>query len=212
MENNQYDKIFNEILISKNVKKNFLKQYEDKNFASYLDMIFPEVEECFECNVKTISGEYNLMEQILNNVEEMNKLTAGMDSNTRRKFAYAMFVKDIVKVNYQGVRYINGQRHDEFPYYTWSSETVSQRALPKFNFKEDEIFEIKKILRYADIFDKFAFPYEHKAPQKITSEYVQEVIEKLEEFGDGEELFNKIILLNTAECKSFNNKEYKENK
>lgn len=208
MEKTQYNEILDKILTSKNVKENFAKQYADKQFSSYLELVLPEVHDCLRCEVETLTGKYNLLEQILTNIEEMNKLTSSMDAKSKRKFAYAMLMKDCVKPIYQEVHFVKEKRVDKFPHYTWASETVSERTLPKFNFSEKEIFDIKKTLRYADVFDNIALVPENKNQEKLTPEFVKSLVKTLNKFGDGTEILNKIILINTAECKAFNNEEY----
>jgi len=206
-------KILDNILLSENVKENFYLNYNNVEFYKWLNGFLPEVEKCRNLKQDNPWHIYNCLDHILVSVEEINKQTKDLKEDERRMLAYTMFFHDIGKPDCCLRRYskLYGREVDSFFNHNKASVKIANNALEHLNFsKQDK----NKILCLIDFHDVFMFitlknnnnPHHHL----LTEEYVMNLINDLNSFGDGKELIEYLLMVGRADNKAQNPEMTKE--
>lgn len=71
--------LLDKILLSNNVIDEFYKNYENPSFKKWILNILPEIEDCKNTKQDNPWHVYNCLDHILHSVENINKLSKGID-------------------------------------------------------------------------------------------------------------------------------------
>jgi len=198
----------NHILMSSNVLDEFYKLYgKDTEFTMWLDGVMPEVDRASKQEQNNPWHKYNVLNHILHSVEEMNKLSVGLNKLVQKRLAYVMFLHDMGKPATHIVRNKNGKIIDSFFNHNIESNKIAMRVLPKLGFDQKEIDIIAKLVYKHDIFMFISDgddgnPY-HK-PLNIS--LVNDEILDLNSVGDGKELLRELVMVGRADNLAQNEK------
>lgn len=199
--------ILDEILLSDDVVKDFHKHYNNNNFKEWLLNLLPEIENCKNLKQDNPWHIYNCLDHILHSVENINKQTKDLSLEERKMLAYVMFLHDIGKPECYLSRYskLYKREVDSFFNHNKASVKIAQRVLPTLGFNDNDI---KKMLLLIDEHDAFMFltldEDGNKYHKVLTSNFVDEMVDKYNHVGDGEKLLNQLIMVGRADNMSQN--------
>lgn len=199
--------ILDEILLSDDVVKDFHKHYNNNNFKEWLLNLLPEIENCKNLKQDNPWHIYNCLDHILHSVENINKQTKDLSLEERKMLAYVMFLHDIGKPECYLRRYskLYKREVDSFFNHNKASVKIAQRVLPTLGFNDNDI---KKMLLLIDEHDAFMFltldEDGNKYHKVLTSNVVDEMVDKYNHVGDGEKLLNQLIMVGRADNMSQN--------
>lgn len=199
--------ILDEILLSDDVVKDFHKHYNNNNFKEWLLNLLPEIENCKNLKQDNPWHIYNCLDHILHSVENINKQTKDLSLEERKMLAYVMFLHDIGKPECYLSRYskLYKREVDSFFNHNKASVKIAQRVLPTLGFNDNDI---KKMLLLIDEHDAFMFltldEDGNKYHKVLTSNVVDEMVDKYNHVGDGEKLLNQLIMVGRADNMSQN--------
>lgn len=198
------NKILENTLLSKNVRERFYKEYSNIEFKNWLLSILPEVEDAKNCSQNNSWHIYNVLDHILVSVEEMNKLTSDMSNKDKKELAYIMFLHDMGKPKHHLTTERNGKLVDIFPNHPEGSAIIAQRVLSQFGFSDEENMVMSNLILNHDLFTKVLKNPERKDQVKLSKELIEKLIEQFNNYGNGEELLEKLITIGTADNKAQN--------
>lgn len=194
--------LLDRILLSDNVVNEFNINYNNLQFKNWLLEKLPEVEKCKNLKQDNPWHIYTCLEHILHSVEEMNKQTTSLDSNTRRLLAYTMFLHDIGKPDCVIRRFSKqyNREVDSFFNHNKAGVRIAKRVLKDFGFnkKEEQI-----ILSFIDKHDMFMFltltDDGNKYHKVLSNDLIKDEIEELNKLGDGYQLLNYLIKIGRSD-------------
>ena len=189
------------VLPSDSVVEDFYAEYNgDDDFNRKLNEVLPEVEMCERQKQNNPWHKFNVLGHILHSVEEMNKLSKGLDVRMRRMLAYVMFFHDIGKPAKHLVRKKDGRRIDSFFNHNIESAKIAREVLPMFKFSNKEVMIMDKLVYKHDIF-MFITDIKTENPHHrfLTKELIQKEIDELSSVGDGVELMRYLIMIGRAD-------------
>ena len=195
------------ILLSENVVENFHKALEDEKFKNWLLNILPEIEDCKNLKQDNPWHIYNCLDHILHSVDEINHQSTDMEFNKKRLLAYTMFLHDIGKPECYLRRYSKLYRReiDSFFNHNKAGVKIADRVLKQFNFNEEEIAIIKKLIDMHDIFMFVTLNNDNNPHhQVLNKEYIDQKINELNSVGNGEELLKYLIMIGRSDNLSQN--------
>ena len=195
------------ILLSENVVENFYKALEDEKFKNWLLNILPEIEDCENLKQDNPWHIYNCLDHILHSVDEINHQSTDMEFNKKRLLAYTMFLHDIGKPECYLRRYSKLYRReiDSFFNHNKAGVKIADRVLKQFNFNEEEIAIIKKLIDMHDIFMFVTLNNDNNPHhQVLNKEYIDQKINELNSVGNGEELLKYLIMIGRSDNLSQN--------
>lgn len=208
MENLNFIKMLDGILLSKNVKDEFYNIY-NKNieFKNWLDGILPEVEMCINQQQNNPWHKYGVMEHILHSVEEINKQTLSLPLEDRRLLAYVMFYHDLGKPACHIVREKDGKMIDSFFDHNIEGEKIVARTASKFSFNEKDSLVLRQLVLKHDTFVSLrSHPTNSPFLRQLNFKVVKEIISDFNLIGDGINLTKYLALIGRADNKAQNEK------
>lgn len=191
-----------EILLSKEVVKDFYKSYDQEGFHSWLLEILPEVEECKNLKQDNPWHIYHCLDHILHSVEAINRQSVQLDQETRRMLAYTMFLHDIGKPQCYLRRYskLYKREVDSFFNHNVAGVKIADRVLSSFGFGQEEKEQIKKLIDMHDIFMFVTLTNDGNAHHRVLDEeYLKQQIDQLDQVGDGKVLMQYLLLVGRAD-------------
>lgn len=201
--------LLDKILLSDNVKDEFYKNYNNKEFKTWLLSILPEIEDCKNQKQDNPWHIYNCLDHILHSVESINRLDKDYDSVTRRELAYTMFLHDIGKPKCYIRRYskLYGREVDSFFNHNLESEKIARRVLPQFNFNEKEQQVISLLIKNHDIFMFIKLSNDgNKYHKLLTTVLLENYIKEFSVAGDGREIMEYLLMVGRADSSAQNPK------
>ena len=200
--------VLDSLLLSNNVVDNFYNEYINKAwFKEELDKFLPEIYLCEKQKQDNPWHKYNVLGHILHAVEEMNKLTEGLDLKRRRLLAYVMFFHDIGKPACHIRRPKNGKMIDSFFNHNIRSAEIAKEKAPQLGFDKQSSNMIEKLVYKHDIFMFITEKDDGNKFHRVLSEdLITTEIEDMESVGDGKELFEDLILVGLADNYAQNEK------
>ena len=199
--------VLDKILLSDNACEEFYKNYQNKEFKKWLLSFLPEVEDCRVQQQNNPWHIYPCLDHILHSVEEINKQTIGMSYPNRRMLAYTMFLHDIGKPSCYLRRFskLYDREVDSFFGHNKASEQIAKRVLPEFNFTKQERREIRLLVNEHDIFMFMVLEDDgNKFHHVVSSELINEYIERFNQVGNGIKLMKWLIKVGRADNKAQN--------
>ena len=205
-----YLKELDDILLGENVKDNFKDALKNKSFADWLYGILPEIKDCAKQEQNNPWHIYNVLDHILVSVDKMNEQTRDLDYSERRLLAYTMFLHDIAKPKCHIERVKNGKKIDSFfanGGHGMQSAKIARRTYSNLGFDAKAGEVLVKLVADHDIFmnltiDKSTNPH----LKQLTFEVVQEKINELNEFGNGEKFAGMLVKIGRADSGAQNPK------
>ena len=200
-------KILDSILLSSNVVEEFYKYYNKSDFKKWLLSILPEVENCKNLKQDNPWHIYNCLDHILHSVQNINMQTKDLDASVRKRLAYVMFLHDIGKPECYLRRYSKqyGREVDSFFNHNKASVKIADRVLALFGFDKKEQEIIKLLIEEHDIFMFIRLNDDgNKYHKVLTTELIEDHVEKYDKFGDGEQLLSQLIMVGRADSLSQN--------
>lgn len=194
--------ILDKILLSDDVCKSFYECYNQKDFKEWLLGLLPEVEACKNLKQDNPWHIYNCLDHILNSVSHMNKQTTDLSYEERRMLAYVMFLHDIGKPECYIRRYskLYGREVDSFFNHNKASVKVAQKFLPSVGFNNKETQKMQLLIEDHDVFMFLTLEDDgNKYHKQLSLKVVEEMIEKCNKVGNGEELLNQLIMVGKAD-------------
>lgn len=201
--------VLDNILLSDNVVDNFHKKYNEDNFKNWLISIIPEVEKCNTTEQDNPWHIYNCLQHILRSVEEINKQTIQFAHSIRRMLAYTMFLHDIGKPDCKIRRYskLYKREVDSFFNHNIAGVKIANRVLNHFRFNANEQETIKLFITEHDMFMSLTLEDNGNPYHTVLSEeYLKNKILELNNYGDGKQLLEWLILIGRADNKAQNPK------
>ena len=195
------------ILLSKDVRVNFLNAYKDQEFKRWILTRLPEIEKCRNQQQDNPWHVYNCLDHILVSVEEINKQTESLDYDTRRKLAYCMFLHDIGKPDCYIRRYSKqyGRDVDSFFNHNKKSAEIAKETLGDFGFSKEEVRQMTMLIYKHDIFMFISLnETSNKFHKRLSPEVIKDEIKDFEKVGDGENLLRYLILMGRADNRAQN--------
>lgn len=192
-------------LLAENVASCFQYIYaNDEKFKATLLEIIPEIDACMKQEQHTPWHVYDVWNHTLHSIEEMNGQTKNLDEKTRKLLAYVMFFHDIGKPATVGRRMVKDYEYwDTFHGHEQVSAEIARRVCKDFGFPEQEIAIIEKLILEHDIFlsvkDSENPPEENDDWIQLTPEWIEEKVEELNAYGNGETLFSYLLLIGKAD-------------
>ena len=198
--------ILDNILSRNDVVKEFYNSYEIQIFKEWILKEIPEVEEARILEQDNPWHIYNCLDHILHSVEEMNKQTKDLDPKVRRLLAYTMFFHDLGKPATKIRRYskLYKKEVDSFFKHNLKSVEIANRCLEKLGFDKEEQKLIKLLIKEHDMFMFITLKSEDKYHRFLTKEYLNEVINDFNGYGNGLEILNYLIMIGRADNLSQN--------
>lgn len=169
-----------------------------------IDVLIPEVGQCFKQTQNSKWHIYNVMEHILHSVEEMDLMTTEMPYREREIAAYTMFFHDMGKPECRSVVELNGVERESFRQHNIASERIAARVLPALGFDEGTAAIIKTLVREHDIFLLFSDLPQHEWQIKPTSDFFKGMVKELDAYGDGKKLLDLLFLVGIADNRAQN--------
>ena len=203
-------KLLDEILLSDNVVENFFQAYKREDFYGWINGILPEVEVCKNTAQDNPWHLYDCLKHILYSVEGINKQTKGKEEKLRRLLAYVMFLHDLGKPQCKIRRFspFFKREVDSFFNHNGASVEIAKKALPFFNFSEEEQKKILILVDKHDLFMSIVLTDDGNPHHKVFSEewlleeikaLQESVDEKKEDMQDGAELMGYLFLIARAD-------------
>ena len=195
-------KVLDSILLNDNVVQEFYKHYKETGFHKWLLNLLPEVEACRNLKQDNPWHIYNCLDHILHSVEQMNNQTKGLNHEERRMLAYTMFLHDMGKPECYLRRYskLYKREVDSFFNHNKAGVQIAQRVLPNLNFKSEDIEKIKLLIDEHDVFMFITLEDDgNKFHRVLSSELIDEMINKYNEVGDGLTLLNMLIMVGKSD-------------
>jgi putative nucleotidyltransferase with HDIG domain len=148
---------------------------------------------------------YNVLDHILHSVENMNEMTGSIAPKDRRMLAYVMLFHDIGKPQSHIRRIKHGREIDSFFGHNEVGSKIAQKELGKLGFSDDEVFVMAKLILDHDMFINLTLAEPQNQYQtKLTEDFVQNKIEKLDWFGDGAKLMQYLVFIGMADNQAQN--------
>jgi len=198
------------ILLSTNAVEKFNEEYSNNiEFKNWLLSILPQVEDCKNQKQNNPWHKYNVLDHILHAVEEMNKQTTNLNTQEQRLLSYTMFYHDIAKPACHLTRFskLYNQRVDSFFNHNIKSAEIASSTLKHFNFSEEEVKIIEKLVLEHDMFMNISeFPTQNKYKKVLSIELIEEEIQNLSEVGDGLKLMKFLVLVGRSDNLAQNEK------
>jgi len=199
--------VLDNILLSDRVVENFYKKYNEDDFKNWLISILPEVEKCNNTEQDNPWHIYNCLHHILHSVEEINKQTKQFDLPIRRMLAYTMFLHDIGKPDCKIRRYskLYHREVDSFFNHNIVGAEIASRVLKHFKFKAKEQEIIKLFIKEHDMFMFLTLEDDGNRYHTVLSEeYLKNKILEFNNFGNGKQLLEWLVLIGRADNKAQN--------
>lgn len=209
---NKYIQTLDDILLSHQVIDNFYREYNtDVEFKKWINKEIPAVEKCENQQQNNPWHIYNVLGHILRSVQEMNRLTKGMEREERRLLAYTMFLHDIGKPEKHITRMKDGAVIDSFFDHNIASAKIAREVLPKLGFSVEETKVITKLIYKHDIF-MFIKPFKTNNPhwRELSPKIVEGEVADLNEVGDGNRLLGFLLKVGRADSLAQNPKLAKD--
>ena len=190
----------NNILLSDNVKEEFYKALNEKEFEEFLRSNIPEIFDCKDNAQNNPWHIYNILDHILVSVEKMNAQTKEMAEEERKILAYTMLFHDIGKPAKKIQRMKQGKMIDSFIKHNEESEKIAKARLENLGFSGQEKEIIEKLVYKHDIF-MFIKPFLSNNPhwRMLSPNLVEEEIEDLSSCGDGEKLLKWLVMVGRSD-------------
>ncbi len=201
--------LLDKILLSDNVKDEFYKNYENKEFKTWLLSILPEIEDCAKQQQDNPWHIYNCLDHILHSVETINKLDKDYDKEVRRELAYTMFLHDIGKPKCYIRRYskLYGREVDSFFNHNLESEKIAKRVLPQFNFNEKQQQVINLLVENHDIFMFIKQTDDgNKFHKVLTMKLFESYVNEFNKVDDGTKIMEYLLKVGRADSSAQNPK------
>lgn len=191
---------FNNILLAENVREEFYKAIEEKEFEKFLREKLPEIFACKNNAQNNPWHIYNVLDHILVSVEKMNQQTQGMDEAERKLLAYTMLFHDIGKPAKKIQRKKDGKIIDSFFDHNKESEKIAQARLENFGFEGQEKSVIQKLVDKHDIFMFIkSYPTTNPYWRQLTPQLIEDEIADLSSSGDGEKILKWLVMVGRSD-------------
>lgn len=185
------------ILLNKNACSLFNKEYESNDeFKSWILTIIPEIKDAYKMKQDNPWHIYDCLDHILHSVEAMNKQNDNLNDKDKRMLAYTMFLHDIGKPQCHLRRFskLYGREIDSFFNHNKASAEIALRVLPKLSFNDEDIKVMHELILDHDIFINLVLePSTNPHHVLLTKEYLQNLIQKYNQVGNGLTLVNYLI-------------------
>ncbi len=202
--------LLDKIVLSDDAVDRFYAEYENNHdFGSWIDLLLPEVRECYNNPQNHPRHKYDILGHILHSVEEINKQTKALPAPDRKMLAYTMFLHDIGKPQTKKVNPKTG--YDCFYDHNLTSEKVAIRVLPELGFDDKDSAIIATLVNKHDMFINIK-PFRSRNPffRYMSPELVQEEARNLDTLGDGSRLLQYLVMVSRADNLAQNEQETAE--
>ena len=202
--------LLDNIVISDDACESFLDEYENNHdFGSWIDMILPEVRECYKNSQNHPRHKYDILGHILHSVEAINKQSKDLPAPDRKMLAYTMLLHDIGKPMTKKVNPKTG--YDCFYDHNLTSEKVAIRVLPELGFDDMDSAIIATLVSKHDMFINIK-PFRSRNPffRYMSPELIQEEAQGLDPLGNGGLLLKYLVMVSRADNLAQNEQETTE--